>query len=205
MSWHASSERVALHRASSSLLRSNGVTLAKVERVVSSLGFSRVHVDGLTILRDCIGVSRYRRGAHPSQAPSVVDCSVLAKWWYAQHGIQLRRYAVDQRDQGTMVPEDDAPRLGDLVFSAGLYARFRDDPANGVGHVGICTGEGTVIHAASSKVDVIEVPYKMFAERGLFRGRYRILPRHGMRVYSIPSNRCVEHTDDLIWLILQSL
>lgn len=205
MEWEATSTRVALHVGSSSLLRANGVDDARACQVLAKLGIHPLRVNGLGLLRQCVGMSRYKRGAHPKQAPAIVDCSVLVKWWYAMHGIRLRRYAVDQRDQGVTVNENEEPCLGDLVFSAGRYGRFREDSHDGVGHVGICTGEGTVIHAASSRAHVIEVPYVAFTEAQKFRGRRRILPKEGWRVFRIPSHRCVEYTGDLVWLILQSL
>ncbi len=205
MEWEATGKRAALHVDSSVLLRTNGVDERRACTVLAGLGIQRVHVMGLPLLRGCIGTSCYKRGAHPQQAPAIVDCSVLVKWWYARHGIRLRRYAIDQRDQGQFVPEGETPRLGDLVFSAGRYARFRNNPADGVGHVGICTGEGTVIHAASSRSHVIEVPYESFRRRQEFRGRYRILPTNEFCVFRIPSSRCVESSGDLVWLILQSL
>ena len=205
MEWDAANGRVALYVGSSALLRMNGINESRATDVLRRLGFREVGIDGLTLLYSCIGVSRYKRGAHPEQAPAVVDCSVLTKWWYAQHGIRLHRYAVDQRDQGRSVNEEVPPRLGDLVFSAGLYGRFRRDPKDGVGHVGICTGQGTVIHAANSERHVVEVPYASFVKGQKFRGRRRFLPKQGLQVFHIPPGRCVEYTGDLVWLILQSI
>lgn len=203
MGWFAAQGRVALV-PTADLLQDNGLTPQAILPLLERLGFRRISFDPLLVLRDCVGVSLYRRGAHPDEAPSVFDCSTLAKWWYGLHGISLRRYAVDQRLQGEVV-EIPPARCGDLVFSAGRHPRYRTDPLDGVGHVGICTGEGTIVHAAGTREGVMEVVQDDFSDPEDFRGFRRIAPLPELITFQIPPQRCVEHTDDLIWLILQSL
>jgi peptidoglycan DL-endopeptidase CwlO len=72
------------------------------------------------------------------------DCSGLTEWAWDQVGLHLPRITWDQAKAGLRVT---VPEAGDLLFFAGL------------GHVGIYTGRGTVIHAPNSGSVVSEVPY----------------------------------------------
>lgn len=206
MAWMATSERVAACFEESSLLQMNGVTVERAREIVERLGFCEVSFDGMEKLREVVGKAQYRRGAHPNQAPEIFDCSSLVKWWYGLHGIKLRRYALDQREQGRVVSKEEETRLGDLIFSRGHWGRYYTDPEDGVGHVGICTGQQTVIHAASSDVGVIEVSVSEFCpDDSCFRGVRRFFPFHELFVYGIPSDKCVEYTTDLEWSIIHCL
>lgn len=206
MAWMATSERVAVCFEESALLRMNGVTVERAREIVERLEFHEVLFDGMEKLRGVVGKAQYRRGAHPNQAPEIFDCSSLVKWWYGLHGIKLRRYALDQREQGRMVSSHEEMQLGDLIFSRGHWGRYYTDPEDGVGHVGICTGEKTVIHAASSDVGVIEVPVSEFCpNESCFRGVRRIFPVRTLSIYDIPPSKCVEHTTDFEWAIIHSL
>ncbi|MFI9807735.1 C40 family peptidase [Streptomyces sp. NPDC052301] len=70
-----------------------------------------------------------------ASGPGSYDCSGLTQAAWKAAGVTLPRAARDQAFAGTAVPLDDA-RPGDLVF-------FRDDSS----HVGLCTGDGMMIHA----------------------------------------------------------
>ncbi|MFJ4616812.1 NlpC/P60 family protein [Streptomyces sp. NPDC088812] len=67
--------------------------------------------------------------------PESYDCSSLTQAAWKAAGVTLPRAAVDQARAFTRVGLDDL-RPGDLVF-------FFDD----LSHTGLCTGEGTMIHA----------------------------------------------------------
>ncbi|WP_251094592.1 NlpC/P60 family protein [Streptomyces sp. Caat 7-52] len=67
--------------------------------------------------------------------PGSYDCSGLVQAAWKSAGVVLPRTAREQAATGTPVPPDQI-RPGDLVF-------FHDD----VSHVGICTGDGMMIHA----------------------------------------------------------
>lgn len=204
MAWRASEYRVALS-PTHPLLVANGVTEARVLEIATRLGFERQTVDLVNLARACVGVSRYRRGARPEQAPEVVDCSTLTRWLFGKRGIGLRRYAVDQRDEGRRLRADETPRAGDLLFAAGYHARYRDDPEDGVGHVGVWTDANTVIHAANSERGVIEDELCFFASEERRRGYVRLLPDDLLWTFLKPSGVCIEHTDDLVWKVLESL
>lgn len=126
-------------------------------RLLKGKGFETIEVNILKLAKRCVGRARYRRGARLIEAPLVFDCSSLIKWLYAQHGIWLPRRSIQQREAGVPVALKEV-MAGDLVFIAGALSYFFDDPSDGVGHVGIMTDKETVIHAANSKVGVIESP-----------------------------------------------
>ncbi len=168
-------------------------------------GFRQIEVDLIGMARMLIGRSQYRRGARLYEAPDVVDCSSLIKWLYAQRGIWLPRRSIQQRELGESI---DPCNLisGDVVFVSGWIDYYRDDPANGVGHVGIYTGEGTVIHAANEKINLVESSLNKFISGNRFRGARRYVPS-GQEVITLetPVRREVETSDDIRWIILQSI
>ena len=173
--------------------------------ILNHKGFVLVEVDIIALARQCIGTSQYRRGARPSEAPTVVDCSSFIKWLYAQRGIWLPRRSIQQRELGEVVNLDELV-AGDAVFISGRIDYYHDDPANGVGHVGIATGYGTVVHAADRKVNVVESPLDKFVGEAKFRGARRYISQNvEVLTFETPLNREVEVADDIKWIILQQL
>lgn len=181
------------------------ISSAEALAILVSQGFKIVEADIVALARQCIGKSQYRRGARPSEAPGIVDCSSFAKWLYGQRGIWLPRRSVQQRELGESISLDELT-AGDIVFVSGRINYYHDNPADGVGHVGIATGEGTVIHAASRKVGVTEVPLTGFIGKRDLRGIRRYVPK-GAEVLTLgtPSSREIETEDDIKWIILQAL
>ncbi|MFF8725453.1 NlpC/P60 family protein [Streptomyces sp. NPDC015171] len=78
--------------------------------------------------------------------PGSYDCSGLTQAAWKSAGVTLPRTAREQAAAGTPVPAAQA-RPGDLVF-------FHDD----VSHVGLCTGDGMMIHAPRPGAYVREEP-----------------------------------------------
>ena len=74
------------------------------------------------------------------------DCSGLVQWVYAEAGISLPRVAQDQYDAGPHLPAGATLYPGDLVF-------FGSGPG-AVEHVGIYVGNGEMIDAPYTGVDV---------------------------------------------------
>jgi len=175
-----------------------------VINLLRTKGFKIAEVDMVAIARERCILSTYRRGARLSEAPEVVDCSGFVKWLYAQKGVWIPRRSIQQREFGEKAVLAEVA-AGDLVFSSGRIDYYFDDPEDGVGHVGIATGEGTVIHAASREVGVVESPLEIFVRNGIFRGVRRVIPL-GREVITIitPPERDVETSDDIRWIILQS-
>lgn len=173
--------------------------------VLDSLAFSIERVDIVALARTRIAISRYRRGAKPADAPAEVDCSSFVKWLFASCGIMLPRRAVQQREVGAPVPMDGLA-AGDLVFATGWRNLYQHDPDDGVGHVGVYTGNDTVIHAARARTGVVETNISAFVNGGRWRGARRILPASPDAATVIcPDDCCVETSDDLRWIILQRL
>ena len=173
--------------------------------ILNRSGFQILEIDIIMLTRQCVINSTYRRGAKPSEAPAIVDCSSFIKWLYAQRGIWLPRRSIQQRSLGEIVKLDELIS-GDVVFISGKIDYFHSDPADGVGHVGIVINNRTVVHAANKDVGVIETPLEEFISSTNFRGARRYIPKE-MKVYTFqtPAEREVEIADDIRWIILQSL
>lgn len=168
-------------------------------------GFKMVDVDMVALARQCVKTSKYRRGALPSEAPAVVDCSSFVKWLYGQRGIWLPRRTIQQRELGDWVGREDVI-AGDLVFSTGRINYYHDNPAYGVGHVGIATGEGTVIHAANRQVNVIENSLDEFLRGRESRGVRRYIPNNkAVITLEAPPDIELETADDIRWILFQHL
>lgn len=173
--------------------------------ILARKGFSVAQVDLIAHARACVNRAHYRHGARPSEAPSVVDCSSFVKWLYGLRGIWLPRRTIQQREYGTQVRLEEV-RAADLVFVSGWINYYREDPEDGVGHVGIATGEGTVIHAANRRVGVRETPMADFLDGRKFRGARRYIGEDvEVITFETPPDREVEIADDIRWIVLQSL
>lgn len=174
-------------------------------RILYDKGFKIIEVDLISLARQCIGRSRYCRGVRPSEAPAIIDCSSFVKWLYGMRGIWLPRRSIQQRELGEAVGLDKLI-AGDLIFVSGWVNYYDDDPANGVGHVGIATGDNTVIHAANKKVNVVESALDKFVGKNKFRGARRYVPKdQEIITLEFPAERELEIVDDIKWIILQTL
>lgn len=167
-------------------------------------GYKVAQFDFLSTARDCVGKSRYQWYRHPDEATGRVDCATFVRWIYGMFGIWLPRYTIQQREFGDKVKfGNHLP--GDLIFSGGCYGKFWTDPQDKVGHVGMITGAKTVIHAAGSKVGVVETSLEAFTKpRKKFRGIKRICNLSQVIVLEVRPGRLVETLDDLRWDILNS-
>ncbi|MEJ5998573.1 C40 family peptidase [Corynebacterium sp. H130] len=117
----------------------NAVNAAAAPAVAPQASNGQAIVDAA---RSKIG-SPYVYGA---AGPSAFDCSGLTSWAYAQVGKQIPRTSFAQAAQGTPVSRDQL-QAGDIVA-------FYD----GASHVGIYTGNGTIIHALNEGTPLSEHP-----------------------------------------------
>lgn len=177
----------------------------EVMAILDREGFRVVDADVVGRARRVAGACRYRRGARMVEAPGVVDCSSFVKWIYAERGVWLPRRSIQQRRAGRPVTPDTC-QAGDLVFSRGAKGRREDGDDDVVGHVALATGDGTVIHAANAGAGVIESPLDGLLAPDVFRGIRRVIPEN-RRVLTLtcPSHWEVETSDDIRWIVLQSL
>jgi peptidoglycan DL-endopeptidase CwlO len=98
--------------------------------------------------RQQIGRPYTYAGASPGTG---FDCSGLTSWAWKQAGVAIPRTSRDQHAWTDRISRSDL-QPGDLVFySSG-------GPGGTVSHVSIYAGEGEVIHASSSKDQVMEAP-----------------------------------------------
>src|SRR3990167_400351 len=181
------------------------ITNSEATKILLSKGFNIIDVDLIKLARDCIGKSKYRRGARPSEAPEVVDCSSLMKWLYGQRGIWLPRRSIQQRELGETVKLSDII-CGDVVFVSGRIDRYINNSADGVGHVGIATNNGTIIHAMNREFGIVESKLEQFVGKNKFRGVKRYIPKNRKVItFQTPEKREIEISDDIRWVILQTL
>jgi len=173
-------------------------------KVLYSLGFQVKYVDVVRLARSCVGAP-YFRGATLDQAPGLFDCSSFTQWLYAQKGIWIPRMSIEQRDYAGFqeVGSFDEISGGDLLFTIGPPDYHWNDPENGVGHVGIATGEGTVIHAQDmvAPSGVVETGLERFIKDS--RGIRRVTTQH-KQLYTIicPPTEVVESSRIFRWIIL---
>jgi peptidoglycan endopeptidase LytE len=201
MQYRAVKNRCAVHLPSLNL----PISEARALEILQDKEFKVLEVDLIALARQCVKTSRYRRGAKPSEAPMVVDCSSFIKWLYGQRGIWLPRRSIQQRELGISIPIEEIG-AGDVIFVSGWIDYYHSDPKDGVGHVGIATGEGTVIHAADRKAHVVESSLESFVGKIKFRGARRYVPKDQIVLtLETPPDREVEIADDLRWIVLQSL
>lgn len=94
-----------------------------------------------------------------------LDCSGLVQAVYAQHGYTLPRTSRDQSRLGRRVDWDDlAP--GDLLFFS------RHPGGRLVNHVGIATGNGTMIHVSSRRGVVVDpIAWEHYEDRRVIARR----------------------------------
>lgn len=178
----------------------------RVMKILAGQNFIEITIDLVVLARQCIGVSKYRRGAAPELAPGIVDCSSFVRWLYGHKGIWLPRRSIQQMAVGraTRLASADA---GDLIFTTGPINYYVRDPDSGVGHVGFVTNAKTVIHAAGEHRGVIETPLEQFiGGRNKLRGIRRYLPKtKSILTLQTPPGKTVETSDDIKWIVLQCL
>ncbi len=167
-------------------------------------GFLPEKVDIIELARSVVGRATYRRGARLREAPELYDCSGLTKWLYGEVGVWIPRRSIQQREVGQTIELSDR-RPGDLIFTTGRVNRYLNDPEDDVGHVGIIASIDTVIHAANKELGIIESRLTDFLRGCSFRGIRRIADLDRSVVLRFPPKREIETSDDIKWVVLQSL
>lgn len=171
--------------------------------LLDAVGFSVIEVDIVAEARKLVGNAEYRRGARLREAPAVFDCSGLMKWLYGLVGVWLPRRSIQQREIGRVISYDKR-QPGDIIFCSGHIDYYIDDPQDGVGHVGIITGEDSVVHAANRKLGVVESPLSSFTDEGKLRGIRRYITET-TKILVVPTDREIEISDDIRWVVLQNI
>ena len=113
--------------------------------------------------------AKYKYGATLAEAPKLFDCSSYTQYVFGNAGVQLPRVSRDQASKGIAVATASL-KAGDLMFFT-----MNDTYTDGrVAHVGIYMGDGSMIHASTSKgvmitANVLSNPY--WAKNYLFSKR----------------------------------
>lgn len=99
-----------------------------------------------------------------------IDCSGFVQIVYKLNGIQLRRDASQQAEQGELVDFLEAALLGDLAFF--------DNEEGRITHVGLMLSNNTIIHSAGKvRIDPIDGQGIYNAELGKYTHKLRIIKR----------------------------
>lgn len=178
-----------------------------IEQIEAQLGFVPIEVDLIEEARSLVGTGEFERRVEESKAPQVINCSSLMAYLFGLLGVDIPRFAFTQRDFGQSVYFHKM-EAGDLIFTSGIegrYEYYHSDPKDGVGHVGLIVGDGTVIHAFNPDPEAQEPPpaiyqenLKRFLAGREFRGACRILPcKEDRIVLEIPDTENIRWSDDI--------
>ncbi|ABG58925.1 C40 family peptidase [Cytophaga hutchinsonii] len=98
-----------------------------------------------------------------------VDCSGLIMVAHKQAGVILPHSSHEQGRYGTVIPNVDSLKKGDLLFYYSSYSS-----SNFITHVGIYLGDGTFIHASNrSGVIITNTSDSYWKEKYLFATRFK--------------------------------
>lgn len=182
-----------------------GISDVKILKILEVRSFKILEVNIIDIARQYVGNSQYKRGARMEEAPKIFDCSSFTKYLYAQLGIWIPRRSIQQSQSSEKVELADLTE-GDLIFTSGPINYYEDDKTNGIGHVCIFTKERTIIHAANKTSGIIETNVDEFLSKNQLRGIGRYIPKNEkLLTLEIPNHRDVETSDDIRWIIRQSI
>lgn len=104
------------------------------------------------------------------RSPFGIDCSGLTQMVFRLCGIELKRDASLQAQQGSMVSFISEAQAGDLAFF--------ENSAGNITHTGIITGNGKIIHASGCvRIDTIDHNGIFNTETGKYTHTLRLLKR----------------------------
>ena len=136
------------------------------------MAMTRPRRDAAGRCAEAVRVARELCGAEMSATGLIVRC-------YAEAGVALPDDLLELHLAGEKILGSDL-LPADLIFRTGRQDLYHGgDRRYGVGHVGLYTGDRTVVHASPAKGHVAEDPIDPFFddEYGRFRGVRRIIVR----------------------------
>lgn len=99
--------------------------------------------------------SPYQLGSTGTKPGEATDCSQFTQTVFAQAGIELERNSADQAQQfsngGYWYDQLEQAEKGDLIFFKNTY---NAGPDKEITHVGIYAGDGKMLHAGGTKVQI---------------------------------------------------
>ncbi len=175
--------------------------------LIQKVGFQILDVNIFDLARDLIGKIEYKRSISLEAAPKIFSCATFVRYLYAQLGIELPVYAVDQSKMGIEVSIN-LLRAGDLVFAKGRLPQYDFDPNTGIGHVGLLTDKGTVLHTTNLHINhapgIGETSFEQFYKnKDYFQTARRILPEQGFYTLQMPNGMDILWSTDVQRKILQ--
>lgn len=182
----------------------------QILELIKKAGFRFLSVNPYQLARNQRGKSIYKRQISLLEAPDIFNCTTFVRWIYAQMGIELNVYAIDESKQGISINITEL-MAGDLVFSKGRLPQYEDDISKGIGHAGVVTEQGTVLHVTNIDKahypDIIrETTLEIFYRSpDNYRGARRILPQSGFYVLEIPHGRDVLWSHDVRRMVMKYL
>jgi hypothetical protein len=196
-------------------LKSIGVPLDEnaLLEILEKKGFRTVDVDMISLAEDAIGKANWKLPSGQWEAPHYFDCSSFTKWIYGQRGILIPRRPQQQFEfcgvEGKQLAREELLMAGDLLFVSSPFIHGkRTDEHNGIGHVCLMVDAGEVICATNSEFGkgVVKIPLHELCTTRKICGAGRIIPQGGKPITLItPPNREIETSDDVKWIVLQSL
>ena len=166
-----------------------------------------IDIDIISEARKLIGQAKYKFAARSFEAPDYVDCSTFVKYLYGLLGIWLPRRSIQQFCFCDKITDPSWLLPGDLIFTEGLVVNYYlNEPSEAIGHVAIFTGQDSIIQITLPSKGLGEISFQSFMETRKVRGFGRILPTDRKIITLLcPSEREVEQSDDIKWILLQSL
>jgi cell wall-associated NlpC family hydrolase len=124
----------------------------------------------LAFAKKFLGI-KYEFGTGTYEQSGTFDCSSFTQYVYGKFGVTLPRVAGQQAEQGTFVARD-MLRVGDLLF---FYVPGRYKSNKAVGHVGMYTGDGNMIHSSpfpDNGVQITPINNPYWKDTFLYAKRY---------------------------------
>jgi len=183
------------------------ISQSQALKILHQHGFEFLTVDLVSQARQLIGVSKYKLDAPRSAAPSMVNCSSLMEYLFGLRGVELPPLSVYQAACGESMHLEHVG-AEDLVFTPHGRNKnlYLENPDTTIGHVGMVTGDDTIIHAIPRQ-GIVEESTETFL--GGKRKKYwarRIIPKDDAIIsLSCPENLQIRSQIDIWWLLMRTL
>lgn len=172
--------------------------------ILETAGFKKIDYHFTSFAEQFIGVGKFKKHAHPDEAPTFFDCATFTRYIFDSIGILLPRRPIQQYLFGAHVELENV-KEGDLIFAEGIR-NFHplQSVDTKIGHVGLITNHETVIHASTPVVEEIKIAE--FIAKRKFQGVRRIVENFSECIsFHCPPHVVVDTSDDLIWIIARHL
>ena len=187
------------------------VSVEQALGILAGENINLIEVDIISLAKSLVGKAGWLWAAREWQAPSFFDCSSFTKWLYGEMGIWIPRRPQQQfefcREFGSLHSLDQVA-VGDILFLNSPYRKgVRSETEEGIGHVCVVSGEDSAICATNSEFGrgVVELPMSGLLSSRKLVGVGRIAhPAGRIMTFVFPSEREVETSDDIRWIVLQN-